>query len=142
MQSCRGAIAKKPDVARPLFQHEREILRPHELRMVGVNEIESHDGTGDFHGQRRFGWMVDDHGIQPSEYDRRSCPILQSAHCGNRETPQPEHGVDVGLKVRPPVPTENDLIGENVDMLVADAMMGAVAPSLTELSCCFSVVPR
>ncbi len=35
MQACRAAVAKERDVAGPLFQHEREILRPHELRVVG-----------------------------------------------------------------------------------------------------------
>ncbi len=75
MRTGHGAIAKERDVAWPLFQHEREILGADELRMVEINGIEPHDGTGDFHCQRRFGWMVDDYGKQTPEHDRRDCSV-------------------------------------------------------------------
>ena len=41
-----------------------------------------------------------------------------------------EDGVDVGLKMSAAVPAEDELVGVDVDMLVADTMIGPVAPPL------------
>lgn len=41
-----------------------------------------------------------------------------------------EDRIDVGLEVSSAVPAEDKLVGVDVDMLVADAVIGSVAPSL------------